>query len=362
MLTDEQYHWLAQYLSALVERNTVIELRHLDNNYARSMYIAGTTAEGKGIDWERGVRTLVATKLTRDGQLLANVFHTVQRLHPSTIARAPFKFPSEEDCKTGNKNKATNKADILEITHFVIDIDVQRPAGVPATPEEHELALEAADCVGTAFHNAFQVYPFAFVDTGNGVQIIYRVETEIKPSEEREWKRAIEPLFMIAEAALPDREQLHIDRATANITQLVRLPYTWNRKGYEFGNLKHRMAQLMAPPNLQAQPIVVKRPAPEPAPTRTEHPTRIRNRSIISYKLDELVAKLEEHGYGPETPVENAPGFYRIRLKRCPFNPDHDTAAAFYNENSSVIGFNCFKCEANGDNYTGRDLLQLLQQ
>jgi len=354
MLTDEQYHWLAQYLSALVEQNNTLELRHLDDNHVRTMYITGTTAEGKRIDWERAIRSLVATKLTRDGQLVANVFHTVQRLHPSVIARAPFRFEPN--------GKATNKADILAITHLVIDIDVQRPAGVPATPAEHELALEAADCVGTAFHNAFQVYPFAFVDTGNGVQIIYRVETEIKPSEEREWKRAIEPLFMIAEAALPDREQLHIDRATANITQLVRLPYTWNRKGYEFGDLKHRMAQLMAPPNLQAQPIVVKRPAPEPAPTRTEHPTRIRNRSIISYKLDELVAKLEEHGYGPETPVENAPGFYRIRLKRCPFNPDHDTAAAFYNENSSVIGFNCFKCEANGDNYTGRDLLQLLQQ
>jgi len=354
MLNDEQYRWLAQYLSALVERNTVIELRHLDDNYVRTMYIAGTTAEGKGIDWERAIRSLVTTKLTRDGQLIANVFHTVQRLHPSTIARAPFRFELN--------GKATNKTDILTITHFVIDVDVNRPAGVPATPEEHELALDAADCIGTAFHNAFQVYPFAFVDTGNGVQIIYRVQTEIKPSEERDWKRAIEPLFMIAEAALPDRERLHIDRATANITQLVRLPFTWNRKGYEYGNLKHRLARLMIPPNTDAQPILIKRPEPEPVPTRTEHPTRIRTRSIISYKLDELVAKLEEHGYGPEPPVENAPGFYRIRLKRCPFNPDHDTAAAFYNEISGVVGFNCFKCEASGDNYTGRDLLQLLQQ
>jgi hypothetical protein len=49
-------------------------------------------------------------------------------------------------------------------------------------------------------------------------------------------------------------------------------------------------------------------------------------------------------------------------MKRCPFNPDHDTAAAFYNEVSGVVGFNCFKCEAAGDNPTGRDLLQLLQQ
>jgi hypothetical protein len=354
MLSDEQYHWLAQYLAALVERNTVIELRHLDNNYVRSMYIAGTTADGKGIDWRRAIRSLFATKLSQNDQIVANVFHTVQRLHPSVIARAPFRFETN--------GKATNKADILAITHFVIDVDVQRPAGVPATPEEHELALEAADCIGTAFHNAFQVYPFAFIDTGNGVQIIYRVETEITPTEERDWKRAIEPLFMIADAALPDRERLHIDRATANITQLVRLPYTWNRKGYEYGSLKHRMAQLMAPPNLQAQPIIIKRPEPEPVPTRTEHPPRTRNRSIISYKLDELVEKLTEHGYSPETPVENAPGFYRIRLKRCPFNTDHDTAAAFYNETSGVVGFNCFKCEANGDNYTGRDLLQLLQQ
>jgi hypothetical protein len=118
----------------------------------------------------------------------------------------------------------------------------------------------------------------------------------------------------------------------------------------------------MAPPNLQAQPLIIKRPAPEPTPTRPEQPTRIRNRSIISYKLDELVEKLTEHGYEPEQPVENAPGFYRIRIKRCPFNYDHDTAAAFYNETSGVVGFNCFKCEANGDSYTGRDLLQLLQQ
>jgi hypothetical protein len=354
MLTDEQYHWLAQYLATLVERNTVIELRHLDNNYVRSMYITGTTAEGKRIDWERAIRSLLATKLSQDGQLIANVFHTVQRLHPSVIARAPFRFELN--------GKATSKTDILEITHFVIDVDVNRPAGVPATPEEHALALEAADAIGTAFHNAFQVNPFAFIDTGNGVQIIYRVQTEIKPSEERDWKRAIEPLFAIAEAALPDRERLHIDRATANITQLVRLPYTWNRKGYEYGNLKHRMARLLTAPNLDAQPIIIKRPAPEPVPTRAEYPTRIRNRSIISYKLDELVEKLTEHGYAPETPVENAPGFWRIRLKRCPFNHDHDTGAAFYNEASGVVGYNCFKCEANGDNYTGRDLLRLLQQ
>ena len=361
MLTDEQYHWLAQYLAALVERNAVIELRHLDDNYARSMYITGTTAEGRRIDWERAVRSLFTTKLSQDGQLIANVFHTVQRLHPSVIARAPFKFPSEEDCKKG-KSKASNKADILAITHFVIDIDVNRPAGVPATPEEHELALEAADAVGAAFHNAFQVYPFAFIDTGNGVQIVYRVQTEIRPSEERDWKRAVEPLFAIAEAALPDRERLHIDRATANITQLVRLPYTWNRKGYEYGNLKHRIARLMTAPNNDAQPITIKRPDPEPVLTRTEYPTRTRNRSIISYKLDELVEKLTEHGYRPEQPVENAPGFYRIRIARCPFNHDHDTAAAFYNETSGVVGFNCFKCEANGDSYTGRDLLRILQQ
>jgi hypothetical protein len=354
MLTDEQYHWLTQYLSALVERNTVIELRHLDENQVRTMYITGTTSEGKGIDWERAIRSLVATKLTRNGQLAANVFHTVQRLHPSTIARAPFRFELN--------GKATSKADVLEITHFVVDIDVNRPAGVPATPEEHELALEAADCVGEAFYRAFQVHPFAFVDTGNGVQIIYRVQTEIKPSEERDWKRAIEPLFTVAEEALPDRERLHIDRATANITQLVRFPFTWNRKGYEFGNLKHRMARLMTPPNIDAQPIIIKRPEPEPAPARTEQPKQVRNRSIISYRLDELVEKLTEHGYGPETPAENAPGFYRIRMKRCPFNPDHDTAAAFYNEASGVVGFNCFKCEAAGDNPTGRDLLRILQE
>jgi hypothetical protein len=356
MLTNEQYQWLAQYLSALIERNNTLELRHLDENYVRTMYITGTTAEGKRIDWERAIRSLVTTKLTRDGQLVANVFHTVQRLHPSVIARAPFRFELN--------GKATSKTDILEITHLVIDIDVQRPAGVPATSEEHALALEAADCVGTAFYNAFQVYPFAFIDTGNGVQIIYRVETEIKPSEDREWKRAVEPLFAIAEEALPDRERLHIDRATANPTQLVRFPFTWNRKGYEYGDLKHRMARLMSAPNLDAQPIIIKRPEPEPepVPTRTEQPRRTRNHSIISYKLDELVEKLTEHGYGPEVPVENAPGFYRIRMKRCPFNHDHDTAAAFYNEVSGVVGFNCFKCEAAGDNPTGRDLLRILQE
>ena len=354
MLTDEQYTWLAQYLSALVERNHVLELRHLDDPYVRTMYICGVTDAGKRIDWNRAVRSLYTTKLTQRNEIVANVFHTVQRLHPSVIARAPFRFEQN--------GKATNKADILAITHFVVDVDVQRPSGVPATPEEHELALEAADAIGTAFHNAFGVYPFAFIDTGNGVQIIYRVETEIKPSEERDWKRAIEPLFAIAEAALPDRERLHIDRAMANVTQLVRLPYTWNRKGYEYGNLKHRMARLMSPPNLDAQPLVIKRPAPEPTPTPHTTTPRTRNRSIISYKLDELVEKLTERGYEPETPHENAPGFYRIRLKRCPFNPDHDTAAAFYNEISGVVGFNCFKCEANDDNYNGRDLLRLLQE
>ncbi len=354
MLSNEQYQWVAQYLATLVERNTVIELRHLDDNHVRTMYITETTADGKRVDWERAVRSMFATKLSQNGQLVANVFHTIQRLHPSTIARAPFRFELN--------GKATSKADILEITHFVIDIDVNRPAGVPATQEEHELALEAADAVGAALYDAFQVYPFAFVDTGNGVQIIYRVQTEIKPSEDREWKRAVEPIFAIAEAALPDRERLHIDRATANVTQLVRFPFTWNRKGYEFGSLKHRMARLMTAPNPDAQPMVIKRPEPEPVPTRAEYPTRPRNRSIISYKLDELVEKLTERGYEPETPVENAPGFFRIRMKRCPFNPDHDTAAAFYNEASGVVGFNCFKCEANGDNYTGRDLLRLLQQ
>ena len=353
MLTDEQYHWVAQYLSALVERNHVLELRHLDDPHVRTMYISGRTETGKGIDWERAVRTLYTTKLATRGTTVANVFHTAQRLHPSVIARAPFLFEQH--------GKATSKADILAITHFVIDIDVNRPSGVPATPEEHELALEAGDAVGAAFHDAYGVYPFAFIDTGNGVQIIYRIETEIRPTEERDWKRALEPLFATAEAALPDRERLHIDRATANPTQLVRLPYTWNRKGYEYGNLKHRIARLIAAPNLNAAPLVIKRPPPEPAPSPASYQPRTRNRSIISYSLDELVEKLTEHGYEPEPPHENAPGFYRIRLKRCPFNHDHDTAAAFYNENTNVVGFNCFKCEAEGHNYGGRDLLRILQ-
>ena len=189
-----------------------------------------------------------------------------------------------------------------------------------------------------------QIEPFTLIDTGNGAQLIYFVETNLTPNDEPMILQAVEPILQTIESMLPP--ELVMDRNSIRITQLARFPLTYNRKGYEFGTRRHRMAKLFMCPNPNAKPMRIEA---DPIPRSTRPIVNRPNPTIEIPNVQKLHTVLQQLGYEPYPPEERQPHMHRIRLRKCPFHPDHrDKAAVFYHTETQQLAFRCFKCQYEG--------------
>jgi len=126
-----------------------------------------------------------------------------------------------------NEGKLSDK-DILAIRHFYIDVDPVRPAGTSATDDQHTEALKLISQIKDDLLSAGWPIPSIVGDTGNGGNLIFKVDLPADEKTKALYKRCLESL-----AHKYDTENQNIDRSVHDPSRITRVLGTFNRKGDE---------------------------------------------------------------------------------------------------------------------------------
>ena len=340
------YAWNEQTLRMAVEQieqfaaiNGVVELRGLEAPNRRGVCVAYIQPNAD-IDLERLLR----------GQSPVNLYISVNRPHEGVICRAPFRWVVGGKMLSGD--------DIIMRTHLVLDFDPVRPAGIPSSDAEHARALEACMWLLRAIERSFGVRPRFVLDTGNGAQALFPIAQTVaegnqtQPNALRFLSRALEKRY----------QDIKLDLATVNPSQLTRLAGTYNQKGYEWGDRRHRVAQL----------LVVNPDANTVAPV-AEWAQAYGAEKVVSEKstapsdadpegLEAVLKRLREAGLTPLPPRPMRDGAWLIPLERCAFNPAHlrgHTNPGVIVSADGRIGYKCFHTDCA--DRTGRAFREWLE-
>lgn len=345
-LSVENAEALYAFLSDWLAINQVVEVRYLPpangaSQPVKSLYLA--------LEERLTPSSLHRLVNEVDG---VNLYISTQRVHEGCICRAPLRWV------TGGKG--VGAADIVRLTHLVLDFDPIRPSGVPASESERARALEASDWLTQAITRKFGYEPRLVLDTGNGVQALYALDEAPTTETQQRIKAALDYLGEVLTRRYPD---VMLDPAASNMAQLTRLPYSTNAKGYAWKDRVHRVVQVRQfHPNatpITLDPWVRTPTSPNHAPTN-EQPERGAVRAK-RYTVQEVEVALHNAGC-PTRPHRRARnGSTIIPLEHCPFNPDHknghNNPAVFVSQDGHV-GFKCFHTDCA--HYTGRDLRRKL--
>jgi hypothetical protein len=130
--------------------------------------------------------------------------------------------------------------DILYRGNYLIDIDSVHPKGACATVEEKAEAFTIATRIIAFLRERGWPEPIV-VDSGNGIQLIYRGD-RCNPNSEV-WAHVLRYL-----SKLFGTPGAKVDTVVHNAARIARVPYTWNRKGESTQHRPHRLATVISYP------------------------------------------------------------------------------------------------------------------
>lgn len=153
-------------------------------------------------------------------------------------------------CRPGLDGHANNE-DIVGHRWLMVDCDPERPDRAWSVTAG-EKAAGVAQARAIAEYLAGEDWPDPlWIDSGNGVQLLYRVDLPADRAS-RAWLKAI--LHGLADRF--DTDGSKVDRGVHKPNQLAKLPGTWARKGPDTPERPHRMARLISvPPAVEAVPV-----------------------------------------------------------------------------------------------------------
>ena len=139
-----------------------------------------------------------------------------------------------------------NDGDIIARRWLPVDCDPVRAPDTNATDDEKAAGIEMARAVGEFLASQGWADP-VWVDSGNGVQLLYRIDLPADALA-KQWIKAI--LHVLGDRL--DNDRCIIDRGMSRAPQLCKLPGTWARKGPHSEDRPHRMARLVSvPPTIE---------------------------------------------------------------------------------------------------------------
>jgi hypothetical protein len=164
----------------------------------------------------------------------AGIYYTLNPVNPALLARAHNRV------QAGAKFTTTD-VDILERAWLLGDIDPTRPAGISATNEEHEAALELGREM--IFDLTEAGWPRSLLcDSGNGGYSLSRIKL---PNDDR--SRLIVEKGLAALARRYNNEKAGLDVKVFNAARIIRAMGTVNRKGDDTLERPHRVARILIP-------------------------------------------------------------------------------------------------------------------
>jgi RecA-family ATPase len=248
--------------------------------------------------------------------------------------------------RTNGKLKAnitrTKDDDIIRYTNFLIDVDAKRPSGISSTDKEHIAAIKSAKKISRSLKKKGWPSPL-MVDSGNGAQLIYKIDLKNTDQNKFLLKNILESL-----AQKFNSEKINIDTSVYNPSRLVRLPGTYNRKGEDSSKRPHRRARILAMP--KSIKLVMTKRLQKLASTRREIENKIENEKPVESKnaMMDVPAYLDR--YGIETiKVKSSRGGKMFCLKKCLFNDEHSpNKASIFQSSEGTLYYQCFHNSCRG--------------
>lgn len=184
--------------------------------------------------------TEIAESILRQAPLASGIYVTVNPVRPECQAIA------NQVIKPLGSGMATSDARILNYSYLFIDFDAEREAGISATENQKQAAVNQAYRVFQHLKTAEHWPDPLIVDSGNGVHCWYRVD--LPTSDAGLIAQVLEALSFRF-----DEPGAKVDTVVGNPSRVARLPGTMARKGDEVPQLGiiHRQSQILyAPKNL----------------------------------------------------------------------------------------------------------------
>lgn len=145
------------------------------------------------------------------------IYFVLNPIKPSLLARSVNK------ARAVGKGEITSDHDIERRCWLPIDCDARRPAGIPASDEEHQAAIDKACLIRTTLSAEGWPDPI-LADSGNGAHLLYRVDL---PTDDGGMvQRCLESL-----AKRFDDDTVQIDRVVFNPARIWKLYGTLAAKG-----------------------------------------------------------------------------------------------------------------------------------
>jgi hypothetical protein len=144
----------------------------------------------------------------------------------------------------GDLTRAASDRDVLRRHWLMVDIDPVRPKEDGSATD---LERRDAAAIGWEIRRdlAERSWPEPLmIDTGNGMQLLYRVDLP-NNDQARLWVRGL--LEALDKSYSTDRAR--VDTSVHNASRISRLPGTWNRKGTNTPTRPHRLCQLIHTPD-----------------------------------------------------------------------------------------------------------------
>lgn len=257
------------------------------------------------------------------GEHCEAVYVTVNPTDPELMART--------NNRIAEASSTTADANITRLACLFVDIDAERPAGVPATDTEKAAALAQRDAI-RAYLAEVHGWPDAYMigDSGNGGALLYPIDLENTADNVALLERILKALR--AEFGM-------VDETTYNPARLMKLPGTVAAKGDGSPTRPWRVSaavfaaerELVTVEQLRA----VAAGAPEPAAPKAssnghyDGPPRSWTMEDL-LRENRLTATVKHTEYGTAHDLD-----------RCLSSDDHTDGASFIEMNSGAIVYRC---------------------
>jgi hypothetical protein len=258
------------------------------------------------------------------------IYTTINRVNSALLARSSNRLQARP------KNTTTD-ADIIARTHLYIDVDSVRPAGISATDDEHQAAIDCARQIASDLTEMGFPEPF-IADSGNGGHLQYRL-----PAVDLAAGDDLVKGVLIALDAKYSTAKVKIDTATGNRSRICRLYGTMARKGDSTPDRPYRRSTgLSGPERFEAVPLeLLERlaaEAPDAQATLNKPPRETVAFSGAQFDIEDWIGRVNlDVVKGPDA----YQGGRRWILKACPFNPEHTERPAIIQLPSGALIYKC---------------------
>lgn len=243
-----------------------------------------------------------------------------------------------------HSKKTTSDNDIETREWLIIDIDPVRPAGISATEEEKQAAVDLAHSIRHYLEEENGWTEPIVADSGNGIHLLYPIDLD----NDKETSDLIASCLKALDF-LFSNEQAKVDITTFNAARIIKLYGTIATKGDSTVDRPHRQSYIISYPEEQYRtPLEQLKALAQHLPQDPEPPKNGAKEQRTIFDVDEFLAR---HNIAISSRGEWNGGT-RWVLSSCPWNPEHTDHSAFVTQfPNGALAAGCHHSGCAGENW-----------